>query len=551
VSSAPAADGAFAPLRVRVFAVLWTATVLGNIGSFMRDVASAWLATDLTASPTAVASVQAAATLPVFLFAIPAGVLADILDPRRFLIAVQVGLACVSAALMTLAALGELTISSLMLMAFLGGLGSALIGPAWQSIVPELVPPRELRSAVTLNALGVNIARAVGPAAGGLLLAAFGPAPTYGIDLVTYIVVIGALVWWQRPVRPDGPLDEHFASAFRAGIRFARAHRDLHKVLARAAVHFAFASSIWALLPLVARNLLAGGASLYGVLLGAIGLGAILGAVAMPSLRARLDADRILLLAALLTAAVVTCLAFAPPKSVAIVLLLVLGGAWILALTTLSGIAQSILPNWVRGRALAIYLMVFNGALALGSVVWGLVAQSLGVSAGLLCAAAGQTLAAFILYRYTLPRGDADLAPSSHWPVPLLASPVEQDRGPVMVTIEYRVSPADRAAFLDTIHRLSFSRLRDGAYTWGVSEDAADPEAVTEWFLVESWAEHARQHARVAHVDADLQHELLRFHSGSEAPRVKHLLALKWPTHDDLDVGTPSKLSAGPERSIP
>nr|WP_232232444.1 MFS transporter [Cupriavidus sp. amp6] len=527
--SRPADGGAFAPLAQATFAVLWAATILGNVGSFMRDVASAWLATDLSSSPAAVATIQAAATLPVFLLAIPAGVLSDILDRRRFLIAIQVGLALVSGTLMMLAWRNALTIEILIGMAFLGGVGAALMGPTWQSIVPELVPQQELKHAVALNSLGVNIARAIGPAAGGLLLAAFGAAVKYGMDLLSYVFVIAALLWWKRPARTADPLREHFLGAFRAGLRFTRAHSKLHVVLARAAVYFAFGSSIWALLPLVARQLLKGGASLYGVMLGAVGVGAILGALVMPRLQRRLDADGLMLLSAITTAVVMAGLCMAPPVWIALLLLLFLGAAWIIALTTLGGVAQAILPNWVRGRALAVYQMVFNGAMAAGSLVWGFVAQALGTPGGLLVAAAGMLAAALLLHRLRLPRGEEDLGPARHWPEPEGAADIAHDRGPVMILIEYCVRAPDRDAFLRAVHQLSEERLRDGAFNWGVMEDPADPELLTEWFLVESWAEHLRQHERVPHADADLQREVTRFHVGDKPPRVRHLLGVGLP----------------------
>lgn len=523
------AVGTFAPLAQPTFAVLWVATILGNVGSFMRDVASAWLATDLSSSPAAVATIQAAATLPVFLLAIPAGVLSDILDRRRFLIVIQIGLAGVSGTLAVLAWQQGLTIEILIGLAFLGGIGAAMMGPTWQSIVPELVPANTLRQAVALNALGVNIARAIGPATGGLLLAAFGASVTYGVDLVSYLFVIAALVWWKRPAQAADPLREHFFSAFRAGLRFTRAHSKLHVVLARAAVHFAFGSSVWALLPLVARQLLHGGAGLYGVLLGAVGAGAIVGALTMPRLQKRLDADGLVLLSAIVTAIVMAALSIAPPVWLALPLLLLLGAAWITALTTLGGAAQAILPNWVRGRALAVYQMVFNGALAGGSLLWGFVAQAMGTPHALLIAAAGLVIAALLLNRLRLPRGEEDLGPAGHWPEPEMAAEIAHDRGPVMILIEYCIPAANRDAFLRAVHKLSEERLRDGAFNWGVMEDPANPELLTEWFLVESWAEHLRQHRRVTNADADLQRDVARYHVATEPPRVRHLLGVGFP----------------------
>ncbi|MBO9650669.1 MAG: MFS transporter [Variovorax sp.] len=518
--------GSFAPLRLPVFAVLWAATVIGNIGSFMRDVASAWMVTELSTSATAVALVQTAATLPIFLLAIPAGVLSDILDRRRFLIGVQILLGAVSIALLVMARTHTLTVEALIGLTFVGGIGAALMGPTWQSIVPELVPRADLKNAVALNSLGINIARAIGPATGGLLLAAFGAALVYGVDVLSYVIVIAALVWWRRPPAESKGLDEQFFGAFRAGLRYARSSRELHRVLLRAAVFFLFASSVWALLPLVARGMLGGTAGFYGVLLGAVGGGAILGAVLLPKMRQWLDADGLVLTASLLTAGVMAALAIAPPQWAAVVLMVVLGVGWIIALTTLNGVAQAVLPNWVRGRGLAIYLTVFNGAMAAGSLGWGLVAHPVGIAGALLIGAGGLAVVALIFHRVKLPTGEADLQPSNHWPEPMLAEPVGGDRGPVMVQIEYRVHKADLPAFLEAMQRLSLERRRDGAYAWGVAEHTGEPERVIEWFLVESWAEHMRQHQRVSKADADLQAEALRFHIGPERPVVHHFLAL-------------------------
>lgn len=521
--------GTFAPLRQKVFAVLWVATIIGNTGSFIRDVASSWLVTDLSATPAAVSLVQAAATLPVFLLAIPAGVLSDILDRRKFLIAVQLLLASASLCLLTLSAMGLQSVSSLVAFTFIGGIGAALVAPTWQAIVPELVQRQDVKGAVALNSLGINISRAIGPALGGLLLAWFGAAVTYGVDVITYVFVVAALLWWRREVSQDDTLAERFFGAFRAGLRYARSSGELHVVLIRAAVFFAFSSAIWALLPLVARQLLGGDASFYGMLLGAVGAGAICGALVMPRLRARLDADGLLLAAAILTAAVMGVLSLAPPQWAAVGALLVCGAAWITALTTLNSTAQSILPNWVRGRSLAVYLTVFNGAMTGGSLAWGAIAEAVGVPAALGIAALGLLCVGLGFHRVKLPRGEAELVPSNHWPEPLTAQPVENDRGPVLILIEYIVDRMERPAFLKALARLSHERRRDGAYGWGVTEDAADPNRVVEWFMVESWAEHMRQHRRVSKADADVQQEVRAYHKGPEPPAVQHLLAINRP----------------------
>ncbi|GEO17176.1 MFS transporter [Microvirga aerophila] len=519
--------GRFAPLRHRLFAVIWAVTVLGNIGTFMRDVASAWLVTDLSPSPAAVAMIQAAGSLPVFLLAIPAGVLSDILDRRRFLIGIQIGLAVVSTALAFLAGTGTVSVASLIALTFLGGVGAALAAPAWQAVVPELVPRSDIKGAVALNSLGINIARSIGPALGGFLLAGLGAAAVYGIDVLSYVVVIAGLLWWRRDPGADEGLQEQFGGALRAGLRYARASRELHRVLWRAAVFFAFASAVWALLPIVARQKIGGGPGFYGLMLGSVGAGAIAGALLLPRVRARLGQDRLVLAASLVTAAATVLLALTDFEVVGVVAAFVLGTAWITMLTTLNATTQGILPNWIRGRGLAIYLTVFNGAMAAGSLGWGFVAQAIGTDAALLVAGAGLAVVAGLAYRAALPSGEGDLTPSLHWPEPALAEPVAHDRGPVMITVTYRIRRSDRPAFLAALDRLSEERRRDGAYAWGVSEDAADPERVVEWFFVESWAEHLRQHRRVSKADADIQAEARRFHQGPEDPVVQHFLALE------------------------
>lgn len=533
-AEAGAAQGSFAPLRQKVFAVLWLAMVVGNIGSFMRDVASAWMVVELSAGPAAVALIQAAATLPVFLLAIPAGVLSDILDRRRFLIGIQVLLACVSLVLLLLAQAQALTVQALVALTFLGGVGAALMGPTWQSIVPELVPRDDLRNAVALNSLGLNVSRAIGPAVGGLLLVSFGAAAAYGVDVLSYVVVIAALLWWKRPPAPDTGLREHFLGAFRAGLRYARESRELHVVLLRAAVFFALASPVWALLPLVARQTPGGSAGFYGLMLGGVGAGAIVGAVLLPALRRHLGADGLVLSASLIAALVMLALGLVPPRWLAVLLMLLLGTGWIIALTTLNGVAQGVLPNWVRGRGLAVYLTVFNGAMAGGSLAWGLVAQQLGVPTALFIGAGALALAALGLHRVRLPRGDTELTPSNHWPEPLVDTPVDHERGPVMVQVEYRIREADRAAFLRALDDLARQRRRDGAYAWGITEDMHAPERLVEWFLVESWGEHLRQHQRVSVADARQQAEVNRFHQGPGQPLVQHFVALE-PSAADAD----------------
>ena len=526
VEDRSALSATFAPLKQATFAVLWVATVLGNVGGFMRDVASSWLATELSSSPFDVAMIQVAAVLPICLFAIPAGALADIFDRRRMLVAVQLMLAAVSGMLLMLIHFHALTLEYLVALTFLGGVGGAFFGPAWQSILAELVDRSQLTRAVALNSLGVNVSRSIGPALGGIALVALGAAATYGVDVASDILVIAALFWWRRVASPGKQMPEQFVGALRAGVRYAHASPELHRVLARAALFFSFASAIWALLPLIARQMLGASSGFYGVLLSGVGAGAIGGALLLPAVKRWAGPDTLVLAASLLSAAVMAGVVLFPSRVVAVCLMLLLGVAWIAALTTLNSVAQSILPGWVRGRGLAVYLTVFNGAMAVGSLAWGGIAGAVGVRSALLIAGSGLALAALLAYRLKLPSGDADLETPGSWPEPSRADSLGIARGPVLIQVEYRIRREDRSAFLASVRKLSVARRRDGAYAWGVAEHTDDAERVIEWFLVESWAEHMRQHQRVTNEDAHLHKEVSAFHNGSTPPVANHFVAL-------------------------
>lgn len=521
----PAAS-AWQPFRSRVFLVMWTALLLGNMGTWMRDVGAGWLMTTLAASATAVALVQVATTLPIFLLSLPAGALADIIDRRRGLILIHVAMTVVVLVMAVVAQQGALTAPGLVLGLLLAGMGTALAQPMLQSLTPMMVPRSELRSAVALNSMGVNVSRAIGPALGGLIVAGWGVAANFYLDALSYLAVIAALVWWRgASQRASSDPPERLLDAMGAGLRYAVYAPGLRRVMLRASSFFAFASAYWALLPLIARQQLGGGPGYYGLLVACIGAGAVGAAVALPALRRRLGAEATFRLGIGLTVLVLVALASTRTQWVGAVAMAVAGMAWIAALTTVNVAAQTQLPNWVRGRGLALYLTVFYGAMTAGSLAWGALADAASIAVSLWTAAALGGLALLLGLARPLPDGEPDLAPSMHWPQPQLSDKVEPDRGPVLVTIEYRVEPASVAPFLQALRAFSNRRRRDGAYGWGVYEDAAAPGVFLETFLVASWQDHERQHHRVSREDEAAQKDLHRFHSGTEAPRVRHLLA--------------------------
>lgn len=514
-----------APLKHRAFALLWTATLISNIGTWMHDVSAAWLMTSLSPSPFVVAMVQAATSGAMALFALPAGAMADLFDRKRLLIALVAFKAALAVLLGVLTVLGVVSASSLLAITFLLGVGSALMGPVWQSIVPTLVPRADLKPAVALNSLGINIARAIGPTIGGVLIVSLGVASAFFLNAASELVIIAALLLWRPAATAPRKLPENFVPAMIAGVRFAAHSTPLKSVLWRSAGFFLFASAFWALIPLVARQTLGGDASLYGMIIGAVGVGAVFGAILLPKIDARLGGDRTVQAGTVLTAIVLVLLGFVPSQIAAIAAGAIAGIAWIWVLSTLNVAAQNALPDWVRGRGLSIYGLVFFGAMTAGSLGWGALATWVGIPLTLAIAALGLVVAIPLTRPYGLNASAGDLTPSGHWPEPIVATEVPGDRGPVMVTIEYRVAADKHAAFRDGVHRLSDQRRRDGAYQWGLMQDAADPERFTEYFLVESWIEHERQHARVTHADAELQAAIAALAKPGTAPHTTHWLA--------------------------
>lgn len=519
-------SSAWSPFRHMTFAVLWSATVVANIGTWMYNAAAGWLMTSLDPDPLTVSLVQVATSLPMFLFALLAGALADIVDKRRFLIVVEAAIAAVSVIFAAIVWFGLATPDNLLLFTFLIGAGSVLTAPAWQSIVPQLVPKQDLHPAVVANSVGVNISRAVGPALGGVITAGAGIAVPFWLNAVSNLGIIGALLWWRSPQKGSLHLPvERFGSAIRTGFRYARHNSHLRATLMRAVGFFLFASAYWALLPLVARSQIAGGPQLYGILLGAIGAGAVGGAFALPWLQSKLGPDRLVAAGTCGTALTLTLFGFAHDANAALAASFIAGVSWIAVLSSLNVSAQVALPDWVRGRGLAMFVTVFFGAMTLGSAVWGKVAGIVGLPAAHFIAAASALVVIPLTWRWKLQTGARiDFTPSMHWPAPLSTHDFEHDQGPVLVTVEYRINSRNRGAFLAALERLAHERRRDGAYAWSVFEDAAEEGRFLETFLVESWLEHLRQHERVTNADRVLQEAVQRFHTEG-TPKVTHFIA--------------------------
>ncbi len=500
--------------------------MVSYVGSWMQDVGAAWLMTSLDPSPIMVALVQTADALPVMLLALPAGALADIVDRRRLLIALQAGLLAVSAALALLTFFGLTSAWTLLAFTFAVGVGTAILMPAWSAIVPELIPRNDLAAAIALNSIGVNVSRAIGPAIAGLLVAAIGAWAVFSLNALSYVAVIAALVAWRRGSTASTLPAERFASALRVGLRYLWHAPALQTVLVRGGAFFIFASATWSLFPLVVRQELGRGPEVYGALLACIGIGAVIGALFLPRLRAKISRDQLVAGATVLYACAMLALAMVRDVAVLSIAMFATGAAWISVLSPLQVAAQTALPSWVRARGLAAYVMVFMGGMAGGSALWGHVATVSGIPVALTVAAVGAVVAIALTWKFRLGAHEAvDLAPSMHWPAPLVAEAPAMQRGPVMVTIEYRIEPANRAEFVAAMQGMRRIRRRDGAFFWELFHDTADPGRVVECFMDESWLEHLRQHERVTVADQAVQARVMAFHIGGEPPRVSHLLA--------------------------
>jgi MFS family permease len=516
----------WSPLRLSLFRALWLAAVASNVGTWMHNVGAEWLMTTLAPTPIMVALMQTAETSPTFLLALPAGALADIIDRRRLLIFSQAWMlvAAVGLALTTLT--GHVTPIVLLLLTFSLGLGAAMNAPAWQAIVPELVPREQLAAAVSLNSVAFNIARAVGPALGGLLVAAAGPWAVFLLNSFSFVGVILVLYRWRRERVESISPTERVMGAMRAGLRYARHAPELRNVLVRTGVFAFCASALWATLPLIARTELGLGAFEYGVLLGGLGVGAIVGALVLPKARRAVSVNMQVVIGTILFAGACAALAYVRVYWLLCGAMICGGAAWMTAMSSFNISAQTVVPEWVRARALALYLLVFFGSMAAGSATWGTVAERIGIPHTLFYAAAALIVGLAATPLFPLRGGeDLDLNPSLHWSEPTFVHEPHPERGPVLVTVEYLIDPARSEEFTRVMQDVKRILRRDGATRWGLFADTARPGRYLETFLVESWGEHMRQHARVTNEDRGAEERARSFHLGDAPPLVTHLVA--------------------------
>jgi MFS family permease len=517
---------ALVPLRNGTFRTLWFASIIVWLGTWLQNTGAGWLMTTLAPTPLMVAMVQAATIMPVFLLALPGGALADIVDRREFLIGTQIWtvLAAILLAVLTLS--HSMTATWLLILTFAIGIGSALTAPAWSAIIPELVPREDLVSAITLNGIGFNLTRAIGPALAGFLILFGGSGLTFSLYAASIFAVIGALAMWRRGRRFTGLPREHLFSAMRAGMRFVRNTPAIQHAMLRTIAYSIPASAPWALLPLYVRRDLELGPGMYGVILGMMGIGGVTSGMLLPIVRGRLSRGATVVTCSLFSCAGMALVGLADHWWMAALGMLLFGVGWTSAYATIQAAAQLVCPPWVRARSLSIYQLAQNGALTVGSFWWGWVGGTIGLPRTFLVASA-VGLILTILARY------ARIEAITSRPVPALAEPVQgpeapaaelvallrDTRGRVMETVHYRVAPEQRVEFLAMMREARQVRGRAGALFWQVYEDVAHPEGWLEVWSMESWTDHLREVTRLSEDDRELLARLSVFQVATERPQ--------------------------------
>ena len=527
--SSPASSASLSPwtpLRNnRIFFYLWIATLVSNIGTWMHDVGAGFLSTELTDSEFVVALMQTATSLPAFFLLLPSGALADIFDRRLYLLTAVMGQTVVAAFLGFLTISGLVEVWSLLLLTLSLGIGTAMVMPAWQSIIPEVVRKEDLPGGIALNTIGMNISRVLGAFIGGLIMAAAGPGAVFVTNAVTFTLIIIVLIRWKR-VPPETALPpEPLMPAVKTGLRYARHSPALLHSIYRSIGFYFFASVMWALFPLIARELLNADEFRYAVLFAFISVGAIINAMFLPRMRARFTNDQMITAASMAFATGMIITAYTQIYVVALFTLALCGSAWITVMTCAQTAAQTALPNWVRSRGMGVFLTFFMGSLALGPALWGGLAQATSIPVSIYTASGCLILAAFFTRRWPVSGNEKlDHTPAKHWKKPEPRISITAQQGPVMVTVLYRVQPEAREEFLRAMEQLGKARRRDGAWEWGIMENIREENCFQEFYLVHTWLDHLRQHERISTQDALIQTKIHEFLEEGTRPEVSHFI---------------------------
>ncbi len=511
---------ALTPLSNPVYRGLWFAWLAANMTMWMNDVAAAWLMTSLTTSPVMVALVSTASTLPVFLLGLPSGAMADIVDRRRYFAATQLWVSLTAMALASLSVAGALSAEVLLVLVFINGVGLAMRWPVFAAIVPQVVGRAQMPQALALGGISMNLSRVVGPMVAGALLASVGSPAVFLLNALLSAGAFVLILRWRSAPRASTLPGERFLGAMRVGLSFATQSPRLKVILLRIFLFFLQSTALMALLPLVARGLHGGGPGTFTLMLSCMGGGAIISAFFFPRWRVRYNRDQFLWAGTLVHALCSALVVLVPELWVAVPAMLVIGMAWLSVANSLTIAAQVVMPDWVRARGMSIYQMSLMGGAAAGSMLWGQVANVFGVQNAVLTAAAMGCAVVLATRRLSVEGagGELDFTPATAGLAPEPALPVDPDAGPVMVTVEYQIDLAQADAFAQVMQRTRRARLRQGALSWGLFRDVAQPGRYVEYFVDETWVEHLRRLERFTAFDAELRAERMAFHIGENAP---------------------------------
>ena len=513
------------PLQLPTFRNIWIANFASSFGGLIQGVGAAWMMTALTNSVDLVALVQASTSLPIMLFSLLGGAIADNFPRRRVMLFAQLFMFVVSMLLTLTAFMGLITPWLLLTFTFLIGCGTALNNPSWQASVGDLVPRSSVGSAVALNSIGFNLSRSLGPAVGGIIVAAAGAAAAFAVNMVSYLALIAVLLRWKPAAAPKGLPREAVGAAMFAGLRYVALSPNLGKVLVRSFLFGFSAISVLALLPVVASQLEGAGPLLYGLLLGTFGIGAVGGALLTGRLNERFQSETIVRLAFLGFAACAAITAVSPSPWLTAVALVLGGACWVLALTLFNVTVQLSTPRWVVGRALSLYQTATFAGMAVGSWIWGLAGEQFCVGSALLGSAVALLVGAAVgLLLAIPPRLTLDLDPADRWREPQINLPIEPRSGPIVISIEYRIRPQDVREFLNVMADRKRIRIRDGAREWTLRRDLAETDLWVESYKSPTWIEYARHNQRLTHADEVVGDKLRALHQGPERPVVHRLI---------------------------
>lgn len=514
-----------APFRHGIFRAVWTASLASNFGGLIQSVGAAWLMTSITTSSDMVALVQASTALPIMLFSLASGAIADSFDRRKVMLVAQGFMLVISILLTIFAYKGLITPWMLLSFTFLIGCGTALNNPSWQASVGDMVPREDLPAAVALNSMGFNLTRSVGPAIGGIIVAAAGAAAAFAVNAASYVALLTVLARWKPDLSPSRLPRETLGAAMGAGLRYMAMSPNIGKVLLRSSVFGFTSGSILALLPLVARDLVSGGPLTYGIMLGAFGLGAVGGALISGRLRQMLSSE-VMVRCAFLGFSICSLTAALSPYAWLTATGLLIGGAcWVLALSHFNVTVQMSTPRWVVGRALSIYQTATFGGIALGSWVWGVVAETHGVEAALIAAAISMLAGGAIGFAVPLPQlTTMNLDPLNRWTEPLLSLDLKPRSGPIAIMIEYVIGEKDLPEFIELMAERGRIRRRDGARNWTLARDLENPDIWIESYHTPTWLEYVRHNTRATYADAAISERIRALHSGAERPRVRRMI---------------------------